>query len=478
MARRGGMAPFTAGLIALAIIVLGVYAAFIGKYPWSGGYELQAVFQSSNNIQQRSPVRIAGVEVGKVTKVEGIENSTAAVVTMEIKENGLPIHRDAELKIRPRIFLEGNFFVDLKPGTAGSPELGSGGRIPVAQTTVPVQIDQVLGALPSDTRTSLQKLLVGYGEALNGKPEPGEDDDQDASTKGETAGESLNDSLDSAPQALRGVAIVNDALLGTEPDDLSALIAAVGDVSAQLASREDRLKDLITNFNTTMAAFADEAGNLRQTVAVLPGTLDAANRALGHLNDAFPATRALARELIPGVRETPATVNATFPWIAETRKLLSPAELQGLARNLSPATRDLATLTDQSLRLFPQVDLVSRCMTEVILPTGDVKVDDGALTTGVENYKEFWQAMPALASESQNFDGNGQYTRFQVGGGEHMVSTGRTTGGGEPLFGNALYPPLGTRPAMPPRKPPYNRAKPCWENGVPDLNSARTGGGP
>ena len=476
--RRERMSPFAVGAIALALVVLAVYAAFIGKFPWSGGYELQAVFQSSNNVQARSPVRVAGVEVGKVTGVEGIEGSTLSVVKMDIKDEALPIHKDAELKIRPRIFLEGNFFVDLKPGTAGTPELESGSRIPVAQTTVPVQIDQVLGALRTDTRESLQKLLQGYGEALNGKPEPGEDEDQDPSTKGETAGESLNDSLDHAPAALRGIALVNDALLGTEPDDLSVLIASVGDVSRQLASREDTLKDLVTNFNTTMAAFADEAGNLRQTVALLPGTLSAANRSLGHLNEAFPATRALARELLPGVRETPATVDATFPWIEQTRKLVSPAELQGLVRDLSPATRDLSVLVDQSLKLFPQVDLVSRCMSGIILPTGDVKVDDGALTTGVENYKEFWQALPALASESQNFDGNGQYTRFQVGGGENQVSTGRTTGGGEPLFGNALYPPIGTRPAMPARKPPYNRDKACYTNERPDLNSARTGGGP
>ena len=32
---------------------------------------------------------------------------------------GRPIHDDARAKIRPRIFLEGNFFVDLEPGTPG-----------------------------------------------------------------------------------------------------------------------------------------------------------------------------------------------------------------------------------------------------------------------------------------------------------------------------------------------------------------------
>ena len=49
---------------------------------------------------------------------DGTDN---AVVTMSIKDHGLPIHEDATAKIRPRIFLEGNFFVDLQPGTPGAP---------------------------------------------------------------------------------------------------------------------------------------------------------------------------------------------------------------------------------------------------------------------------------------------------------------------------------------------------------------------
>ena len=72
-----------------------------------------------------SPVRIAGVEVGKVSKVEpAAEGSTASVITMKIKDEALPLHTDARLKIRPRIFLEGNFFVDVRPGTPGAELLG------------------------------------------------------------------------------------------------------------------------------------------------------------------------------------------------------------------------------------------------------------------------------------------------------------------------------------------------------------------
>ena len=88
-----------------------------------------------------------------------------------------------------------------------------------------MQLDQVLGTLQTNTRKDLQNLLVGYGEALNGQPQPGEDDDQDPDTKGETGGEALNDSLEYSTDALRGSAIVNQATLGTELHDISKLIA-------------------------------------------------------------------------------------------------------------------------------------------------------------------------------------------------------------------------------------------------------------
>ena len=107
-------------------------------------------------------MRIAGVEVGKVKKVEAAgPDSTAATITMEIKDNGLPIHTDAYLKIRPRIFLEGNFFVDLQPGSPSAPILKSGHTIGIGQTDGPVQLDQVLTALQSDPRANLQVAAPG-----------------------------------------------------------------------------------------------------------------------------------------------------------------------------------------------------------------------------------------------------------------------------------------------------------------------------
>jgi hypothetical protein len=177
------------------------------------------------------------------------------------------------------------------------------------------------------------------------------------------------------------------------------------------------------------------------------------------------------------VRETPATIAASFPWIAQTRKLLGQSELRGLVQQLSPATADLARLTDRTLKLLPQADLIAKCATNVILPTGDIKIADGPLTSGAENYKEFWYAMVGLASEGQNFDGNGMYVRFQPGAGSQTISTGKSSISGETLFGRADTAPLGTRPAFPARRPPYRPDVPCYTQQIPDLNGAAVGAG-
>jgi virulence factor Mce-like protein len=466
-------------MIALVILCIAVYAAFIHKYPWSNPYELKAVFTNANNLAPNSPVRVAGVTVGKVTGIESKEGSSASVVKMALTDAALPIHKDATLKIRPRIFLEGNFFVDLKPGSPESPEISSAGQIPASQTSSPVQIDQVLSVLQSSPRQSAQRLLQGYGNALNGKPGAGEDALADPSTRGQTAAQSLNDSLKTAVPALKNLSIVNQAFLGTEPHDLSKLIHSVADVSTELSRHEEALKGLITNFNATTGAFASQASALKATIHILPQVLQNTDRAFTSLNSSFPPLRAFAKDILPGVRETPQTVADSFPWIAQTRGLVSPAELQGLVKDLQPTVANLADVTDQSVKLFPQVDLVSRCLSDVILPTGDVVVQDPPLTTGIANYKEFWQTLVSLSGESQNFDGNGQYTRFQTGGGSNFVSTGSVGGAANSQqFGNAIAKPIGTRPVRPAVRPPYNRTFPCYKNPLPNINAADTGAGP
>ena len=66
--------PVMIGLIALAVVVVIVFLGFTKDIPFTKPFEINAVFQSANSIRPGSPVRIAGVDVGKVKEVKADED--------------------------------------------------------------------------------------------------------------------------------------------------------------------------------------------------------------------------------------------------------------------------------------------------------------------------------------------------------------------------------------------------------------------
>jgi ABC-type transporter Mla subunit MlaD len=470
------MSPVRAGLIAVIVIVLGSWFAFTKDIPFTQTYRIQAVFKDSNLVAPRSPVRIAGIDVGKVVDVGRYKDTNYSVVTMEIEDGGRPVREDATLKVRPRLFLEGNFYVDLKPGTPAAEELDDGGMIPVSQTAAPVQLDNVLTALQSDARRSLQDTLVGFGEALDSEPTPEENADLDPDVQGLTGGQAINKATETGPGALRGSAINADALRGTQPRDLSKLVKGIAGTSRGLARNEGQLGELLTNLNITTAALASRAPQLEESIELLGPTSSNLRRGLSSVDAALPPTQAFAREILPGVRETPATVAAADPWLAQVTPFLGERELGGLLDDLSPTTRNLARATHTSRDLVPKADAFNRCVTEVIIPTGNINVDDGEHSANTENYKEFWHSMVGQAGEGAGFDGNGTFLRLAAPGGAKVLRSGKTNLQRQSLLGTYTDQPLRTSPAFPNKLPPLQRKVPCYKNGVPDVNGPSSRG--
>ena len=210
------------GLILIVLVIIGTYLAWTKAIPFQSHFELHAVFKNAANIRKDSPVRIAGVNVGKVVSIKSVcDNgltgncaSNYSDVTFTVDDSGQPIHSDAQIAIRPRIFLEGNFFLDVSPGSPSAHSLSSGDMIPVTQTSTAVQLDQILTSLQAPDRANLQKLLEGYGTALTHKPTAADDATQDPDVQGLTAAEAINKSFGYAQTAARDSAIVNEALPG------------------------------------------------------------------------------------------------------------------------------------------------------------------------------------------------------------------------------------------------------------------------
>jgi phospholipid/cholesterol/gamma-HCH transport system substrate-binding protein len=473
-----GPAPWVFGLIIAIVIAIASYLAFAKEIPFTGkGYELTATFENAATLRSTSPVRIAGVKVGEVTGVEAAGD--AAKVTFTVDEQGRPIHDDAQVSIRPRLFLEGNFFLDLKPGSPSAPELPSDGEIPIAQTTTAVQLDEVLTTLQQPQRRGLQQLLNAYGTALTYQPTAADDIGQAPSVQGESAAEAINDSFRYGGDAGRGTAIVNTALRGENPGDLAGLIRGLGQTFGKLASRREELSELITNFNVFTGALAAESANLSRTIEELAPTLEEAEPSLAALSDALPAVRALAIESRPAIQELPETIAAGNPWLNQTRALLRRNELGELARLLKGAAPGLAQTTAASKGLFTQQTLLARCTSNVLIPTGDIVISDGA-STGQPNYNEFLYTVVNLNGASQGFDGNGPYFRFQSGGGPQLVQgpVPGGTAGGTINFSNVIDTPDGIQPVLPGAAPPFRLDFPCKKNPVPAINGPSSAAGP
>jgi phospholipid/cholesterol/gamma-HCH transport system substrate-binding protein len=317
--RRKPISKFVAGVIGIIVLVVFVYGGFT-KFanPFASHQTFYAITPSSNNLRPNSLVRIAGVNVGKVTTISSIPGSGAAKIAMDIEDNGLPLHSNATFWIRPRIFLEGNFFVDVSPGSPTAPTVSSGHVFPMQQTRLPVQLDQVLNTLQADTRQNLQTLLKEYGTGVS------------------QGGAAFARSVQYWLPAYKYSAIVEHDLLGLQPHDLSQGIYEQGNVSASLNAHPQALQSLITDFNTTAGALSRQSANLQNTIAQLPPTLAAATPAFNALNTAFPPVRALARALLPGVNNTGHTIDVSLPFINQLRLLVQPSELRGLTQDLVP----------------------------------------------------------------------------------------------------------------------------------------------
>jgi virulence factor Mce-like protein len=474
--RRGsGISPFKFGLVSLVVVLVAIWLAYTQPNPFKSTFTFDAVFLTSQNLEAKAPVRTAGVPVGAVTKVEPVGSTEAARVTIEITdEDGLPIHEDAELKIRPRIFLEGNSFVDLSPGSPSSPTIAQGDTIPVNQTATPVSFGDVLTSLQADTRENLQTLFEEYGRnALGGG-----------------GAQAFNDSVKYWKGAYREVAIANEASLGTEPGDLSGLIAGQQKTAAALAKSPEQLKALVTDFNRFAGALASEESALSRSIPLLAETVTTGKPALASLNDTLPGVDSFARAALPAAKSSADTIPAVFPFTKQTRLLFSKSELRGLAAELKPTVPALAKLNPETVRLLQQNRALSRCQNHTLLPWAndtdweDAGVDSGeGGQSGQPPARIFPRSLEGLSGESRENDANSPVFRvLGLGGAETVINFLEPTGvpifGTNPFVVNAVQPPSPIDENGVLADPPAHRPDvPCEDQKPPDLH-APTGAPP
>lgn len=147
-------------LLALATLLVLAFASTNGKVGLGGArFELTAKFGNIGELRRHAPVKIGGVAVGEVAKIELDPGSFDAVVTLALDPGyGKDLPADTDAKILTAGLL-GERYVGLTPG--GDPEsLASGGEILYTQSAVVLEeliSKYIFGAGGTDTKANAQE---------------------------------------------------------------------------------------------------------------------------------------------------------------------------------------------------------------------------------------------------------------------------------------------------------------------------------
>jgi phospholipid/cholesterol/gamma-HCH transport system substrate-binding protein len=401
------------GVIGIVGLSLVVYFSFAKRVPFVEGYRLDGVFSNTSQLRKGSPVRIAGVDVGKVVKIKKGAGATAEI-EMEFKDAGLPIHEDATLRVRPRLFLEGGFYIEMRPGSPSAPELPDRGTIPLGQTSVPVQFDQVLTSLDRPTRESLRRTVTNLAEGTD---------------KG--AAKAFGDAAKPFTPALRDTAQIARAARGIERHDLSELVSSLSTITGTLAANDQQLGEMVGALSTTSGALAAESTNVRGGIREADQLARTAIPQLQRINAGLPSLERFAKALRPSLPQTPATLRHVSALLTQVRPLVGQAELPSLLTSLRPTVNRLPTLSTRLKTLFPLVTPVSDCLRDRALPTLKTKIDDGAHSTNRPVWQDLLHAAVGLSGASSSFDANGPSVRYLAAAGDSTIATGSLPGIGQ-----------------------------------------------
>lgn len=454
----------TAAAAAAALVAGVFYVAFGPGDPFAGTFEIKAEVRNAAGLRSGSPVRVAGQDIGTVAKVRAGRAGVAEVVMRLDEHRGM--HADASLTVRPRLLLEGNDYVDLRPGTPSAPPLQDGALIPLRRTASTVQLDQLLSTFTQPTRHSLRSLTSRLARILGKQP------------RGRTSSGAsrLRRSTRALASALPSFTRVALAVRGQQDADLRGLVTSTAGVAGQLAARPADLQGIVDDYSSVVGVLARRADELGATVDTLAAVLRHAPSRLRSIDAALPQLAAFSEILRPALRRAPRALNPAAAALTQLRLAVAPSQLPLLLRRLRPATAALPPLTVELREAVPLLDSASRCIDRNVVPTLDKQVPDGPRSTGRPAWQDLLHMAAALTGTSPGFDGDGGTLRVGISEGANTIR-GVLPGIG-PVVSSANLEGVAPRWLGPGRFPQFRPDVRCAQQPLPDLTKRRAPGLP
>jgi phospholipid/cholesterol/gamma-HCH transport system substrate-binding protein len=239
----------------VSILVTALLAAIMGNIGFGAGREYQAIFSSASSLEKGDDVRVAGVSVGEVKKVEHYERNHA-LVTFRVK-NDVPMTTASRAEVR-FLNLVGDRYLALEAGSDPEAEpLDEDEPLPIEQTQPALDLTTLFNGFkplfqalqPEDVNEltlNLVQVLQGEGGTVQG--------------------------LLQKTASLTTTLADRDQLIGDVIDNLSTTLDTVDSRSEQLTTLVTELKNWMQDLasdRTTIGSSLSSISDLTVAVADL-----------------------------------------------------------------------------------------------------------------------------------------------------------------------------------------------------------------
>ncbi len=378
------MASTITRLVAVGAVLCAAVAVALVVRGSSSSYTLHLTFQNASGLVSGDEVLIGPAQVGTVQSVSLTGDGRAEVV-IELDGDVAPVNQGTVARIQDTglAAIASNYIV-LFPGSAGAPQIPSGGSIPARDAYSEVSLDELFDTLDPLTRAGIRGLIRGQAAAIQGRAAQ------------------ANATIHYLAPALASTSQLTQQLAGDEPAFDGLLVSGAVTMQA-LAARSEELTQLIANTNTATGAVAGESQALESALSLLPATLTHSTSTFAGLRATLDALDPLVAEAKPAVRRLP-----QFAAALGTLAQNSIPTVSALAQLISnPSGGDLTTLLQQTPAL---AKAAKRAFPALIEAMNDSQAQLDYLR---EYTPDVVAALTNLGQASGYYDANGHYVRAQ-----------------------------------------------------------------
>jgi virulence factor Mce-like protein len=366
--------------VTVLVLMVAVFLAYNSNsgLPFVPTKELKVDIGDGSNLVVGNDVREGGFRIGLVSSMKPVplgNGQTGAQLTLKLDQTHSTIPVDSSVTVLPRSVL-GLKYVAITTGHS-SKSFGDGSTVPISQTSVPVQFDDIFKTFNAKTRSAIQQDLAGYGDVLTAR------------------GSSLNDTIHSLPPLLGYLQPVA-AYLSDPRTQLTRFFNSLNQFMGAVAPVAQVNAHLFTDMATTFEAFSRDPTSLERTIQESPSTLDVSTNSLitqqpflvdltTFGKNMTPATAAL-RDALPVINPA---IEAGTRTLARTPVL--NAKLQGVMNSL------------KSLALAPGTNVALNALTATTGTLNPMVRYLGPFQTVCDDWNYWWTYLSEHISEQTKY---------------------------------------------------------------------------